>query len=163
MGTNYYHRTNICAHCGRHDEPVHIGKSGYMLHALTEQVPHTAFDALNRPIGPLMVRVLVPTWAAWKDRLRSMPGDVVNEYGDVQTVDEFIAWMEAARTDDPPRGVDARVAAVESSAAHADVLLAAVPEIGATFPDWWHQANGRRSWIDPDPVGPFYIGAYEFS
>jgi hypothetical protein len=25
MGTNYYHRTNICKHCGRYDE-LHIGK-----------------------------------------------------------------------------------------------------------------------------------------
>jgi len=26
MGTNYYHRTNICKHCNRYDEE-HIGKS----------------------------------------------------------------------------------------------------------------------------------------
>jgi len=28
MGTNYYHRTNICEKCGRFDE-THIGKSSW--------------------------------------------------------------------------------------------------------------------------------------
>ena len=27
MGTNYYLHTETCAHCGRGDEPLHIGKS----------------------------------------------------------------------------------------------------------------------------------------
>lgn len=27
MGTNYYLHRNVCAHCGRGDEPLHIGKS----------------------------------------------------------------------------------------------------------------------------------------
>lgn len=27
MGTNYYHIKNVCEHCGRGDDPVHIGKS----------------------------------------------------------------------------------------------------------------------------------------
>ena len=31
MGTNYYHRTNICPHCNRYDER-HIGKSSVGWH-----------------------------------------------------------------------------------------------------------------------------------
>jgi hypothetical protein len=27
MGTNYYLRTDICPHCGRYEEELHIGKS----------------------------------------------------------------------------------------------------------------------------------------
>lgn len=29
MGTNYYLHRNICAHCGRGDPPLHIGKSSW--------------------------------------------------------------------------------------------------------------------------------------
>ena len=27
MGTNYYHVSSVCPHCGRGDEDLHIGKS----------------------------------------------------------------------------------------------------------------------------------------
>ena len=29
MGTNYYHHLGVCKHCGRGDEPVHIGRSSF--------------------------------------------------------------------------------------------------------------------------------------
>lgn len=40
MGTNYYLHKNVCAHCGRGDEPLHIGKSSagwcFGLHIIPE-------------------------------------------------------------------------------------------------------------------------------
>lgn len=32
MGTNYYLYTEICKHCGRSDDPIHIGKSSVGWH-----------------------------------------------------------------------------------------------------------------------------------
>jgi hypothetical protein len=66
MGTNYYIHENPCAHCGRHDEPIHIGKSSAgwkfsfnaTIHktyeewkAVIEAADGKIFDEYNRPIS----------------------------------------------------------------------------------------------------------------
>lgn len=84
MGTNYYHRTNICACCDRYDEQ-HICKS------LTNfEAPIRWLD--EAPYGPVVV---LSSWAEWKQRLREVPGQVWNEYGEQLDVEEFIQRVEA--------------------------------------------------------------------
>lgn len=64
MGTNYYLHRNTCDHCGRSDEPMHIGKSSggwcFSLHVIPE---HNIND--------------LPDWEReWAN------GIIKNEYGD---------------------------------------------------------------------------------
>ena len=67
MGTNYYLHKNTCDHCGRSDEPIHIGKSsGGWCFALCVHPE----DHIND----------LPDWAeAWQD------GIIKDEYGNVIT------------------------------------------------------------------------------
>jgi hypothetical protein len=41
MGTNYYQKSEPCPHCGKADEPLHIGKSSagwaFQLHVIPER------------------------------------------------------------------------------------------------------------------------------
>lgn len=48
MGTNYYFYRKVCGHCGRGDEPIHIGKSSFgwcfSLHIYPEEDIHDLPD-----------------------------------------------------------------------------------------------------------------------
>ena len=75
MGTNYYLHRNTCPHCGRGDEPYHIGKSSagwcFSLHV----DPEEGIQSLD-------------------DLKQAMSCDGVairNEYGEIITTDEMIA------------------------------------------------------------------------
>lgn len=86
MGTNYYLHRNACPHCGRGDEPLHIGKSSggwcFTLHVDPEI-----------PVGDLS------DWRAlWAT------GVIKDEYGAVVTVAE----MEATITERIGRPFDAQ-------------------------------------------------------
>lgn len=75
MGTNYYlHTKSPCETCGRHDDPLHIGKSSagwcFSLHVMPE-------DGIN-------------DLADWV-RLWSEPSArIINEYGDEVTAEEMM-------------------------------------------------------------------------
>lgn len=88
MGTNYYHRTNICDCCGRYDEQ-HICKS-----LVSFEAPVAWQDP--QPDGFV---VTIKSWADWKARLLD-GGEVWDEYGERIPTDEFIARVEAT---DPER------------------------------------------------------------
>lgn len=88
MGTNYFHRSNICECCGRYDEQ-HICKS-----LVTFEAPVVWQD--EPPYGYV---VTVKSWADWKARLLD-DGEVWDEYGERIPSDEFIARVEAT---DPER------------------------------------------------------------
>jgi hypothetical protein len=81
MGTNYYHRTNICEHCGRYDE-THIGKSSagwvFGFQAIVN------YDNCGHDIA---------TYAQWLERLKA-GGKIVDEYNGELTVEEFIKVVE---------------------------------------------------------------------
>jgi hypothetical protein len=72
MGTNYYLVQNVCEHCGRADEPLHIGKSSYgwcFALQVTEDV-HSLEDWLE---------------------LWSVPNTIIkNEYNDVIEPDQML-------------------------------------------------------------------------
>lgn len=78
MGTNYYHRRNVCDCCGRFDLE-HIGKSSigwqFTFHA----------TATER------------TFQDWATALRA-GGTIEDEYGCGVSVDDFLALVESKRT-----------------------------------------------------------------
>ena len=51
MGTNYYYHTDMCEHCGRGDEPIHIGKSSvgwcFALHVYPEELEDNKTESLD--------------------------------------------------------------------------------------------------------------------
>lgn len=78
MGTNYYHRTNICPECGRYDEQ-HIGKSS----------AGWSFGFQG-----------TPTIRSYKDwlLLLGIPGSkIFDEYGREISLEDFKANVEAKR------------------------------------------------------------------
>lgn len=82
MGTNYYHRTNICPHCNRYDEH-HIGKSSAGW-TFSFRGYHD-YDELE-----------IKSYAEWLSILES-GGVIYNEYGKEVTLDDFKALIEAKR------------------------------------------------------------------
>lgn len=80
MGTNYYILLNKCDCCGRIDR-FHIGKKsiGWMF----------SFH------GPMIAGERVRSWIAWKDII--LRGQVIDEYDDGITRDEFFAIVERSR------------------------------------------------------------------
>ena len=81
MGTNYYHRTNLCDCCGRYDER-HIGKNHSMFRGYRTE------DWTNAD-GPELI-----TWRQWKEHLAES-GTVWSESGYQIPVAEFIDEVEA--------------------------------------------------------------------
>lgn len=80
MGTNHYHRTNLCDCCGRYDQR-HIGKSWSMFQGYRP-------DDWASDVPELL------SWQQWKEHLLS-GGTVWDEYGREVPVAEFIADVEA--------------------------------------------------------------------
>lgn len=121
MGTNYYHRFNVCPHCERWDS-AHICKSGSLFHALTRE------DSEGH------IRVVVSTWAQWQDRLRE-DGFVLDEYDKRIDVDEFIE----------------RFAASGSGDSHPQLRYVAEGElIACPSPGDVIRWDRHSSWLDPD-------------
>lgn len=87
MGTNYYHRTNICQHCNRYDE-VHIGKSshGWTFNFHGERESDPEFN----PLGGIVI-----SFADWKERLKE--GRIFDEHGKETSLEDFIQLVESKR------------------------------------------------------------------
>jgi len=87
MGTNYYHRTNLCPVCGRYDEH-HIGKSsgGWTFSFHGEREP----DAEINPLG-----CVVASFADWKKRLQY--GAIFDEYEERIPFADFVALVTSKR------------------------------------------------------------------
>jgi hypothetical protein len=75
MGTNYYAHVNICEHCGKPDNVVHIGKSSmgwvFAMHVYPGEpgMPHD--------------------WKSWQRFLKREDVVIVDEYGDSISLDKF--------------------------------------------------------------------------
>lgn len=56
MGMNFYLHRNACEHCGRGDEPIHIGKSSagwcFSLHVMPEEGIATLTDWMAKWVEP---------------------------------------------------------------------------------------------------------------
>lgn len=85
MGTNYYHRYNICSECERYDER-HIGKNsaGWQF----------SFRAYNDDEG----RPIIASWEDWKNVLAGLKhGRIFDEYGREWSYDDFVAKVETTK------------------------------------------------------------------
>jgi hypothetical protein len=85
MGTNFYHRYNICSECERHDER-HIGKrsSGWQF----------SFRGYNDDEG----RLIIASWQDWKNVLTGLKqGKIFDEYRKEIEVSEFIEMVEKTK------------------------------------------------------------------
>lgn len=83
MGTNYYHRTNLCGECGRYDQ-THIGKLSFGW--------EFSFQAVYDTEGKLEVG----SWRKWRERLER-GGEVWNEYGQQTLLTKFITTVNESR------------------------------------------------------------------
>jgi hypothetical protein len=100
MGTNYYLHTDVCPHCKRSAERVHIGKSsagwpflfrGYRDEFwLPDGVPHPIVSAV--------------AWWAFLSDATQQGGRIVDEYGREHSLTELQSWVESKR--DETRGPD---------------------------------------------------------
>ena len=118
MGTNYYHRTNICECCGRYDER-HICKS------------LVSFEGVVGWTHGGGWAVTVGSWADWRDRLLAEGGEVWAEEAEHIATDEFIKGVEAT---DPEH----RRRQYEWVADHEPDRIAATPTVDRT----WIDADG---------------------
>jgi hypothetical protein len=86
MGTNYYHRYNACAHCGRYDER-HIGK-----HSMGWQF---SFRGHAKSDEDWNQTIIIGSWEQWKEALKE--GKIFDEYRREISLDDFIAMIERSR------------------------------------------------------------------
>jgi hypothetical protein len=86
MGTNYYHRTNICSECGRYDE-LHIGKASwgwqFNFHGCRKYEGYNDFEIIS--------------FKQWKDILTE--GEIWSDEGDQITIADFLYLVKSKRTD----------------------------------------------------------------
>lgn len=80
MGTNYYLHKNVCSHCNRGDEPIHIGKSSagwcFSLHVILGEI-----ESLEE----------------WKKEFEK--GQIRDEYGADVTVEEMLKTITERQCD----------------------------------------------------------------
>ena len=81
MGTNYYHRTDICEHCDRYSER-HIGLSS------------GGWQFTFRGYNDVMPKIL--SFEDWKRELKN--GKIFSGYGEEICFEEFVAFVEEKQT-----------------------------------------------------------------
>ena len=93
MGTNYYAETKPpCPTCGHGGGKVHIGKSsqGWPFTFRGYDGEHSYYDGTE-------VRAVLKDWASWKAWLLSTGGRILNEYGEVLSLDKLEELIIAKR------------------------------------------------------------------
>ena len=88
MGCNYYARPDPCAHCGRSDKNIHIGKSsiGWVFYFRGYR------EAYDEPE--------IHSFEDWKHFIStSCNGVVWDEYGKKKTLEWFVKFVEAKQKD----------------------------------------------------------------
>lgn len=83
MGTNYYHRFNLCSECGRYDER-HIGK-----HSFGWEFSFRGYKQWEDYKG-------FRSWADWQREL-AKGGKIFDEYGTEISRADFVAMVEATK------------------------------------------------------------------
>ena len=81
MGTNYYHRTDICDCCNRYKEQ-HIGKSS------------GGWEFFFQGYNAEEHRPAIISFEDWKREIQA-EGKIYDEYGRVYTLDEFVEFVES--------------------------------------------------------------------
>lgn len=83
MGTNYYLHRDICPTCKHAKERIHIGKSSYGW--------TFTFQGFRNGWGPLKAE----SEDDWRKELKN--GTIIDEYGEVETYEEFWKMVEDKR------------------------------------------------------------------
>ena len=93
MGTNYYLRTEICPHCDREKERIHVGKSSggwpFLFRGYRKWPP----DGLPHPI------ITAREWREFLTAAEARGGALYDEYGQRQELTEFWAHIERKRAE----------------------------------------------------------------
>lgn len=96
MGTNVYLRHSVCQHCDRPASRIHVGKSSGGWAWLWRG--YRGWEAEDLPFArPILSgddwwEVLAASLADERE-----PGQIVDEYGKVLTLDELRTWVESKR------------------------------------------------------------------
>ena len=98
MGTNYYLRTDVCQHCNRERERIHVGKSSFGWPFLFRGYRAWPPDGVPHPITSAQ------EWRQFIEQAVEQGARLTDEYGDPQDIDEFWRVVEVKRTD--TRGPD---------------------------------------------------------
>ena len=95
MGTNYYIKPDECEHCGRSDEPIHIGKSSIGWQFLFKAYPDEHYEC-EHVGGPIV------SAADWRKRLMRPNTVIVDEYDRPESVECFWVFVTNKQQEDPP-------------------------------------------------------------
>ena len=87
MGTNYYHRTNICKDCNRFNKK-HIGKS-----SAGWQFNFQGYEADEDGNGE------IKSWDDWYEELTRLDGKIFDEYGKEIGFQEFTEFVQNKQTE----------------------------------------------------------------
>jgi len=99
MGTNYYLRTDVCTHCQRAKEHIHVGKSSVGWPFLFRGYRKWPPDGVPHPITSAR------EWDAFIKQAIASGGQLFDEYGKRQDVTEF--WQLVTGKRGETRGPDA--------------------------------------------------------
>ena len=91
MGTNYYLRTDVCPHCNRERERVHVGKSSFGWPFLFRGYREWPPDGVPHPITS------ASEWVQFIAQSIAEGAQLVDEYGGRQDVAQFWDMVEAKR------------------------------------------------------------------
>lgn len=79
MGTNYYHELDVCLHCNRGKDRLHIGKSSagwcFSLHVYPED------ESLPQNL------------TMWHERFKTPGSRIIDEYGNIVPIGRMISWI----------------------------------------------------------------------
>jgi len=100
MGTNYYLYINICPHCKKEDERIHLGKKSWGWAFSVQGFKYLDFfgKAANDFIEHALNYYSITEWKTWKDILKNMPKSwIIKDEEDREvTVKDFIKLVESS-------------------------------------------------------------------
>lgn len=91
MGTNYYFNEDVCPHCNRPANVVHIGKS-----SMGWKFSFRGYFGLSCPFGR---ESDIRSFADWKEIFQNLDGRITNEYGEEISVEDFCKMVESKQTE----------------------------------------------------------------
>ena len=93
MGTNYYLHTDVCAHCNRERERIHVGKSSsgwpFLFRGYSKWPP----DGVPHPITSAL------GWRQYIEQAIAKGAVLLDEYGQRQEAAEFWEFVEGKQGD----------------------------------------------------------------
>lgn len=98
MGTNYYLYVDVCEHCNRADEEIHIGKRSFgWVFGIQGFSGMWNFKETTTKFMEDIGLEFIKSWKDWKKIFSKMPDNwqIIDEYGQRQEKKEFIKYVES--------------------------------------------------------------------